>query len=294
MCIYSMNKIEHYMDYRKFLRDFYNEKKKSAPYFSYRYFCNKANIKSPSFFKEVIDGKRNLTAKNITAFIKVLGLDEEEANYFATLVRFNQSKSSHEKKELFVKMYSSVKKTLEYPVPMAYYEYYKNWYNIAVKKLVCILDWKNDYNLLARSVIPPITKQQAKNSVTMLLKFGFIIKSNDGTYKQRNTFTKPSEEVKALGRKELLHQFAALGDEAIDRFTKEEKDITFMTFHVSQKRYSLIKNEIAEFYDRLRTLMDYMDYKDSDARKDLDQVYQVNIQAFPLSKRVTHPLEIST
>ncbi len=277
-----MKNIEQYSDYRIFLADLYQEKKKQTPHFSYRYFCNKAKIKSPSFFKEVIDGKRNLTEKNIATFITVLGLDGDEADYFRNLVRFNQSKSPAEKKELLVKMYADVRKTNEYPVPVTFYEYYKNWYHIAVKKLVCILDWKGDYGLLARSVVPPITRKQAKDSVDMLLKFGFIVKCEDGSYEQSTFFTTASEEVKAIGRKELLHQFAALGDKAIEGFAKEEKDITFVTFHVSKDKYALIKSEIADFYDRIRTKMDYID----EISEDLDQVYQINIQAFPLSKRV--------
>ncbi len=278
-----MDKIEHYSDYRKFLADFYEEKKKDSPYFSYRYFSKKADIKSPSFFKEVIDGKRNLTTRNIKAFSKALGLNEDEANYFDVLVRFNQSDSPQEKKELLVEMYNYVKKVHEYPVPMAYYEYFQNWYNIALKELVCILDWKNDYALLARSVIPPITEEEARYSVDILLKFGFVIKEEDGSYTQSYPLQTASEEVKAIGRKELKHQFAVLADEAIDRFAQDETDITFFTFRASPEHFELIKKEVDEFYDRLKVRMNYSAIEEN---KDVDRIYQINVQVFPLSKKI--------
>ncbi|NLD99936.1 MAG: TIGR02147 family protein, partial [Fibrobacter sp.] len=57
-----MKRIENYSDYREFLRDFYQDRKKRLPIFSYRYFCIKAGIKSPTLFKEIVDGSRNLTS----------------------------------------------------------------------------------------------------------------------------------------------------------------------------------------------------------------------------------------
>ncbi len=278
-----MDKIEHYSNYRKFLADFYKEKKKKSPCFSYRYFLKKADIKSPSFLKEVIDGKRNLTARSIKAFSRALGLCKDEASYFDVLVRFNQSDSAQEKKELLVEMYNYVKKVYEYPVPMAYYEYFKNWYNIALKELTCILDWKDNYALLARSLMPPITPEEAGSSVAMLLNFGFIVKNRDGSYSQSYPLQTASEEVKTIGRKELKHQFALLADEAIDRFPKDETDVTFFTFRASPDHIAMIKKEIGEFYDRLKVLMNYSAI---DKNKEVDRIYQMNVQVFPLSKKI--------
>ncbi len=60
-----MERIEHYEDFRAYLRDFYDDRKKRSPYFSYRTFARKAGLTSPSHFKEVVDGTRKLTAKTI-------------------------------------------------------------------------------------------------------------------------------------------------------------------------------------------------------------------------------------
>ena len=57
----NMNSIFSYIDYRKFLKDYYNSEKESKLYFSYRFFSQKAGIKSPVFLKEVYDGKKNLS-----------------------------------------------------------------------------------------------------------------------------------------------------------------------------------------------------------------------------------------
>jgi uncharacterized protein (TIGR02147 family) len=64
--------------------------------------------------------------------------------------------------------------------------------------------------------------------------------------------------------------------EAIDRFPPSERDVSSLTIGISKKSYSLIKQEIQEFKNRIIRIVD--DDEDS------DQVYNVNVQLFPLSK----------
>ncbi len=50
-----MEPILKYIDYHKFLAEYYYEKKKNARYFSYHYLAQKAGFKSPNFLKQVIE-----------------------------------------------------------------------------------------------------------------------------------------------------------------------------------------------------------------------------------------------
>ncbi|MBD3420106.1 MAG: TIGR02147 family protein, partial [Chitinivibrionales bacterium] len=56
-----MKPVTTYIDFRKFLSDYYEEKKRTTHHFSHRYFAQKAGISSSSFLTRVIDGRRNLT-----------------------------------------------------------------------------------------------------------------------------------------------------------------------------------------------------------------------------------------
>jgi uncharacterized protein (TIGR02147 family) len=94
-----MKPVFEYIDYRRYLRDYYAENKKSKKYFSYRYFSSRAGIKSPVFLKLIIENKRNLTRPMIEKFCKALDLNNKEALYFRHLVLFNQGKTAQEKQE---------------------------------------------------------------------------------------------------------------------------------------------------------------------------------------------------
>ena len=57
--------ILQYTNYRVFLRDYYEYKKKTSTAFSLRFFAEKAGLSSHAHLKLAIDGKRNIT-KNQT------------------------------------------------------------------------------------------------------------------------------------------------------------------------------------------------------------------------------------
>ncbi|HLD44306.1 MAG TPA: TIGR02147 family protein, partial [bacterium] len=88
-----------YLDYRKYLKDWYEYHKQNTTGFSFRSFSQKAGFGSPNFLKRVIEGERNLTESSTRAVIKCLELNKQESAFFERLVLFNQS-TSHEEKNV--------------------------------------------------------------------------------------------------------------------------------------------------------------------------------------------------
>ena len=64
-----------YLDYRKYLRDFYASRKRGGRGFSYRAFSRRAQLQSPNYLKLVIEGQRNLTGPMANRFATACGLD---------------------------------------------------------------------------------------------------------------------------------------------------------------------------------------------------------------------------
>ena len=99
-----------YTDYRKFLKDYYEDNKGKKPYFSYRYLSKKAGINASAFFKYVIEGKRGLTKTSIMKTVQAVGFSEDEAQYFENLVYFNQARTLKEKDAFFKNLMDKRKK----------------------------------------------------------------------------------------------------------------------------------------------------------------------------------------
>jgi uncharacterized protein (TIGR02147 family) len=269
-----MQRIEFYDDFRNYLRDFYEAQKKRFPHFSYRYFCKKSGLKSPSHFIEIIDGKRKLTSKMLGSFIQGLGLTESDARYFTTLVNFNQSKNSTEKQQLLMQMRGLKRKVKQALVSTNYYEYYSKWYNIIIRELACLIDWKDDYELLAKSIVPSIRKNEARESVEFLIHAGFLRKEGS-RYVQTEPAITSGSEICSLGIRSYNRFMAERAQKAIEEFPTIERDIQSLTIGISREGFGLIKQEMQEFLSRVVRIVD--------DDKGADRVYNVNLHLFPMS-----------
>ncbi len=271
-----MQQIEFYSDYRTFLADFYEDQKKRHAYFSYRYFCRKAGISSPSLFKEVVAGKRKLTSDTIDAFAKGLGLTEREAQYFTALVQFNQARSSADKQLHLEAMRRLKAPVRQHKVAIDDYAYYASWYNPIVRELACTLDWHDDYTILAQHIRPRITAKQARESTALLLDLGFLVRDGDGRFHQAHPAITTGSEVIATGVRGLNRDMARLGVAAIDEFPPSQRDISSAVIGVSEEGYRQIKQEIQAFKRRVFQIVD------DDAAA--DRVYTLNVHLFPVSE----------
>lgn len=272
-----MDRIETYTDYRQFLKDYYDEQKRRFTHFSYRYFCIKSGITSPALFKEIAEGKRNLTERTTDAFIKGLGLTDLDANYFRALVHFNQTDNEQEKALILEQLKGFRRKIKQLPVPVDLYGYYSTWYNPVVRELACIIDWKDDYQVLADTLDPPIKKSEARAAVAFLIDNGFIRKTENGNYLQTNPAITTGSEVVSQAIRSFNEELAKKGVDAIQAHPPADRDIRTIITGVSRKSYLLVKEEMREFISRVIRIVD--------DDKDADRVYSLNLQLFPLSKK---------
>lgn len=270
-----MERIETYIDYRLFLKEFYEDRKRRFSFFSYRYFCMKAGLKSPTLFKEVAEGKRNLTSRMIPLFIKGLDLSQLDASYFIALVHFNQSRSISEKNQYLEQMQGLKQKIPQDVVPIDQYALYSRWYLLILRELACILPWNGDYGVLAKAVNPPIKKSEAREGITFLIQKGFLTQQDDGFCSQASPAITSGSEVSSIGVRNFNEHMTRRGADAINEFARSVRDIRTMVIGISPESYPMIKHEIREFMDRVARIV-------ANDRKS-DRVYNIGVQLFPVS-----------
>jgi uncharacterized protein (TIGR02147 family) len=274
----TMKPIFSYIDYRTFLGDYYALKKKRTRYFSYRYFSNKAGLKSPVFLKLVIEGKRNLTDRSIEQFLQALELSEKEARFFRHLVRFNQAENASQKQEHYAVLLSMMGSVRERQLSRKEYEYLRTWYTPVVRELICLTDFGDDWSRLGALLIPPIGVREVKKAVRLLLDLGLVEKRESKTYVQTNAALSTSHEVAMLAIRDFNRQMLVRAEAAIDAVPRELRHISGITAGISGAGLAVLQTEIAAFKDRLVKIINQDDHS--------DRVYQINIQLFPLSQPV--------
>jgi uncharacterized protein (TIGR02147 family) len=270
----NMNAIYTYIDYRKYLKEFYEESKAAKKYFSYRFFAQRAGLNAPILLKMVIDGKRNLSRKTIEKFIAGTNLKDKEAVFFRNLVLFNQAKSSLEKQEHYRVLRSLSRMVPQHIIEDDHFDYFDKWYFSAVREGICHYKYKDDWELVASCVNPPITPDQAREAVEWLLEHGLLKKNKNGSYEQAHKAISTRSEVKSIVVRNFNRKMMQIAERSLDAVPVKKRYATGVTIGLSQEAYDIIVAEIEAFRDRVVQIVNSLQQS--------DRVYQVGIQLFPL------------
>ena len=269
-----------YTDYRKYLEDFFTQKKAQDPSFTYAYIAKKAGFNNKGFAFNLIHGKRHLSTKNSARVSRALKHTRNQAKYFKTLVEFNHTVELHRKKQLFKKLCSITAKgrglTKIQIINNDQYEFYAKWYHSAIRSLIGLYKFKDDYKWLCKKVVPPITPGQAKKSVELLIRLGLAVKADDGTVALSNVSISTGREATGLGLRNFHFESMDLAKNAIRTLDRDKRNMTSITLGISPDAYRKICDELAICQEKIVNI--------AVNSPNADKVFQLNFHLFPLSK----------
>jgi len=240
-----------YFDYREYLQMEYSWRKEHDKDFSHRTFSFQAGINSPNYLSRVLNGERTLSIDYSEKFSKALGHTLGESKYFSTLVQFNNEHDTSEKERLLQALLSLRNRKGIHKIDDKKLQFFSKWYYPVIRELAVVLEWNNDYNMLARHCFPRITAQQAKDAVAYLLKTDFLKLESEGRYRRTDPVISSGDEVRSTVLRNYHRQTLAQSIEALDTVDVENRDISSLTLCVSGKTYAVIKKEIQDFRKRL-------------------------------------------
>jgi uncharacterized protein (TIGR02147 family) len=258
-----------------YIRDYVEYHKTIHAFFSYRTISARAKINSSGFYPLIVQGKRDLTESTIKKTCVALEFDEIESEYFSHLVHFNQATSLTEKNRYFDLLLSILNTRSPQIIEYDRFDIFSAWYHGAIRELVVCRDFKNDFRALGRMLRPEITEKQARESVNLLLRLCFL-KQEDGNYIQTSPVISTGSDIKSHQILNYQISMLKLAIDAFDRFGPTDHiSNSSTTIRISKETYELFKVKNRE---HRRALLD-LAIQDDNA----DQVYQLNINMFPLS-----------
>ncbi len=268
--------IFEYNDYREFLKDMFLFKKETTPSFSYRFFSRLAGFSSPNFLKLVMEGQRNLTNTSIASVAKGFKFKKPERDFFENMVFMNQAAAHSERDHYYRKMLAAKTHGKLKTIETARYDYFSRWYLPVIRELVMFGDRKQTSEQIGAKMIPPVKAKEVELALRRLEELGLIGKDEQGCWRQTDTLLSTGPEVKSLLITNFHKEMIRLAEESIARHPAKNRDITALTISIEKKRIGELKQKIADF--RKDILKEFAD--DDNA----NQVVQINIQAFPLTK----------
>jgi uncharacterized protein (TIGR02147 family) len=264
-----------YLDFRAFLRDYYNARKASARGFSYRSFSRRAGLKSPNYLKLVVDGERNLSADMAARFATACGLKGDEARYFVDLVAFGQSATLAERNLHYARLTGFQRYRNAHKLDLAHAAYYSAWYMPAIRELAARADFRGEPAWISAQLMPPISQSEAARALDTLLELGLLVREQDGTLRQADALLSTGPETRGLHIASYHRTMMQCAMDAIDLVPPHQRDISSLTLCLGETGLRAFKERIQRFRKELLEL--------SALEQDPEQVVQINFQLFPLS-----------
>lgn len=270
-----MKPIVEYSDFRQYMLDYYEERKRRSV-FSWREFSKIAGFTSSSYMKVVCDGKSKLSRIGVERTGAAMGLVGFEMEYFRAMVEFGQAATEEKKKAAYENMLAIAKVHKVRVLEGNLFEFYDSWQNPVVRELAPLMPGATPGEI-AKKCYPEMTAAEVQQSLNFLTKAGLLKKAGDSAFVQAETSITGTPDATRLALRGMHRQMSKLATPALD-LPVEQRNFSGVTMGVSRESYE----RIVKVLDECRRQIIAIAADD----KNIDQVYRLNLQLFPLTKNV--------
>lgn len=271
---WEVKPLYEYLDYREFLRDYYEDRKSGNFFFSYQFMGQKVGM-DPSYLAKILSGQRHIPTKKISLFSELCELSGKRAEYFETLVYFCRAKSDKESK-LHYENLIKLRAVKGYTLTSAQYKFYSKWHYTAIRAILGLRNYTDEYEDIAKNLDPPLRPEQVRQAITFMLRNGLIKKNEDHVLKPTNKHISSGPQADKVAIRNFQKEMMHMAERSLEEHPKEIRDISTLTIAVKKECIPDIQNIIAECREAIRQRIDL--------DKDPDSIYQLNLQLFPLTR----------
>lgn len=268
-----MRPIFEYLDYRDILKDAYEERKASSPLYSYRMLAEALGLDTSNLFR-VLQQEAHLPARCHPRAIEFLSLTGRAADYFLMLIAYARERNSKARKEILEKA-MALRDVARRRLVDQELAYYRDWWVVATRSLLEVLDGRAHAPEIATRLSPCVSESQIASALDLLLELGLVKKATSGRLVLSQAHLTAGGEPKTDAVRHFQRQILSLASEALERFPREKRDISTLTFAVDRDAFSDICGVLRECRRQIQ--------KRIEESKHPDRVMQLAIALFPLA-----------
>ncbi len=278
--------VSDYLDYRKFLADFYeykrNKTKKDIRPYNYQMFSAAADIKSPNYLKMIIEGRRNLSDDMILKFARALALSKEQTEEFVHLVNFTQTSEPAER-NMHLKKISEmrvVQKLRSGEIDQKTWNKIPNWAAWVIYAMVDMQGVKFNISSLKKLLRGKASENEIETALESLLNSGELVKdATTGEIKKAHQLMDAADDIPVALVRKLQTQLMYLGLESLYEDQANEREFGTLTMCLTKEEFEEIKFKLRQMRKSI-----HKDNSIARGKSKGDKVYQLNIQLFPVTE----------
>lgn len=269
--------VQQFTDYRVFLQAHAEEMKRKKHQWSYGQWSKSLGLKATSSLTKIIQGQREPGTEITEKFVNYFKFSDKQAGYFRDLVRLHKIKNDPRLSVLLME-----KMGKEFPSAKARimddktFLVISNWYYLAVRELARSKKFDEDPEWISHQFQFKVTAREIKQAIQVLLNLQLLERKN-GRLQILESRIDTANDIASEAIKRYHEQMLEHAKAAVRQFSTEERELSSTTLIMSSKKMAEAKQLIRDFKLKFEQLME---------DESGDQIYQVQLQLFPLTKKL--------
>jgi uncharacterized protein (TIGR02147 family) len=265
------------MDYRLFIEAIFNFLKARIKPYSYQKFADSLGYGPTTIMHQIVRGYRPLSAKAAKKLTGDLGLDPAEGTYLIALVNYCNSTELADRRANLDRLLDAKSKNLLAGEDKDILQFFSAWYHPVIHELVGLAEFQNDPDWIATKIYPNIKPGQAQESLDLLNRLGYIqFNETNNTYERLAPRVNSGHRVRGMGLLQYHQQMIDRGMEALSTIPGNRRNIASVTLSCDEETARRFRERVNMFLTELL---------DEAEKKSGDQIYQVNVQLFPFTRK---------
>ena len=266
-----MKPVFDYLDYRAYLKDFYEERKSEFAFFSYRMMAESFGLFPSNVFR-ILHGDAHLPSRCQSRALEVLGLTGRSAEYFQLLISYARERSVKARNEILEKALA-LRDVSRKPLEEKELAYFDHWWVAVVRALLELTKGRAVPGELAGLVNPPVREEDVRAALALLEDLQLVKKASSGRMLPAETHLTAGGEAKAKAVHRFQRQILSLASESLERFPPQVRDVSTLTLSMDERAYGEIREMIRECRRQIQ--------KRVEESKSPDRVMQLAMAFFP-------------
>lgn len=268
-----MRPVFEYLDYRDILKEAFEERKLSTPLFSYRMLAESFGLDTSNMFR-ILQKDSHLPARCQSRAVEFIGLSGRGAEYFLLLIAYARERNAKARSEILEKA-MDLRDVERRKLTEQELAYYRDWYVVALRSLVEVVEGKARPAELGQRLSPPVPEEDVVRALDLLLELGLVKKASSERLVLSDAHLTAGGEEKTQAVRHYQRQILSLASQALERFPREARDISTITFAVDQDVFLEIREMLRECRRQIQKRIE-------DSKKP-DRVMQLAMALFPLA-----------
>lgn len=273
-----MKPVFEYLDYRVYMKDAFDERKAHSPLYSYRALAELLGLDTSNIFR-ILHQEAHLPTRCHPKAVEFLGITGRSAEYFLLLIAYARERRSKARTEILEKALS-LRDVATRNLEENELAYFRDWWVVAIRSLLEVMDGNAVPSEISRRLVPKVPEDEVSKALKLLQELGLVKKAASDRLILADAHLTSGGHKKTQAVRHFQRQVLSLAAESLERFPREDRDVSSLTFAVDAQAFIEIREILRECRREIQTRIE--------ESKKPSQVFQLAMALFPLS---SHPVK---